>query len=389
MEKSVYLDHAATTYVKKDVLDEMMPFFCESFGNPSSVYSLGQENKKAVELAKERIAKAIGANSNEIYFTSGGCEADNWVIKGIASANRDKGNHIITTSIEHPAIINSCKYLEKNGFEVTFLGVDENGQVRLDELENAIKDNTVLISVMFANNEIGTIQPIKEIAEIAHKHNVYFHTDAVQAVGSIKIDVKELGVDMLSMSGHKFYGPKGIGALYIKKGTQIDSLIHGGGQEQGKRAGTENVPSIVGMGKAIEMVYNNFDENNERIIRLREKLINGVLNTIPHVRLNGHRTSRLPGNTNFSFSFIEGEALLLMLNMKGVSGSSGSACSSGSLDPSHVLLAIGLDHGTAHGSLRLSLGAENTEEDVDYVLDILPGIVERLREMSPLKPDKN
>lgn len=387
MEKNVYLDHAATTYVKKEVLDEMMPFFYESFGNPSSVYSLGQENKKAVELAKERIAKAIGANSNEIYFTSGGCEADNWVIKGIASANRDRGNHIITTSIEHPAIINSCKYLEKNGFEVTFLGVDENGQVRLDELENAIKDNTVLISVMFANNEIGTIQPIREIAEIAHKHNVYLHTDAVQAVGSIKLDVKDLGVDMLSMSGHKFYGPKGIGALYIKKGTKIDSLIHGGGQEQGKRAGTENVPSIVGMGKAIEMIYDNFDENNEKIIRLREKLINGVLNTIPHVRLNGHRTSRLPGNTNFSFSFIEGEALLLMLNMKGVSGSSGSACSSGSLDPSHVLLAIGLDHGTAHGSLRLSLGSENTEEDIDYVLDILPGIVERLREMSPLKPE--
>ena len=387
MEKNVYLDHAATTYVKKEVLDEMMPFFTQSFGNPSSIYKLGQENKRAVDLAKERIAKAIGATPNEIYFTAGGCEADNWVIKGIAFANMNKGNHIITTAIEHPAIINSCKFLEKHGFEVTFIGVDENGQVRLDELENTIKDNTILISVMFANNEIGTIQPIKEIAEIAKKHNVYFHTDAVQAVGSLRIDVKELGVDMLSMSGHKFYGPKGIGALYIKKGTKIDSLIHGGGQEQGKRAGTENVPAIVGMGKAIELAYENFDENTNRIIELREKLINGVLNNIPHVRLNGHRTKRLPGNTNFSFSFIEGESLLLMLNMKGVSGSSGSACSSGSLDPSHVLLAIGLDHGTAHGSLRLTLGAETTEEDINYVLEILPGIVERLREMSPLKPE--
>lgn len=387
MEKNVYLDHAATTYVKKEVLDEMMPFFTQSFGNPSSIYKLGQENKRAVDLAKERIANAIGATPNEIYFTAGGCEADNWVIKGIAFANMNKGNHIITTSIEHPAIINSCKFLEKHGFEVTLLGVDENGQVRLDELENAIKDNTILISVMFANNEIGTIQPIKKIAEIAKKHNVYFHTDAVQAVGSLRVDVKDLGVDMLSMSGHKFYGPKGIGALYIKKGTKIDSLIHGGGQEQGKRAGTENVPAIVGMGKAIELAYENFDETTNRIIELREKLINGVLSTIPHVRLNGHRKERLPGNTNFSFSFIEGESLLLMLNMKGVAGSSGSACSSGSLDPSHVLLAIGLDHGTAHGSLRLTLGAETTEEDIDYVLGILPGIVEKLREMSPLKPE--
>lgn len=387
MEKNVYLDHAATTYVKKEVLDEMMPFFTQSFGNPSSIYKLGQENKRAVDLAKERIAKAIGATPNEIYFTAGGCEADNWVIKGIAFANMNKGNHIITTSIEHPAIINSCKFLEKHGFEVTLLGVDENGQVRLDELENAIKDNTILISVMFANNEIGTIQPIKEIAEIAKKHNVYFHTDAVQAVGSLRIDVKDLGIDMLSMSGHKFYGPKGIGALYIKKGTKIDSLIHGGGQEQGKRAGTENVPAIVGMGKAIELAYENFDENTNRIIALREKLINGVLNNIPHVRLNGHRTKRLPGNTNFSFSFIEGESLLLMLNMKGVFGSSGSACSSGTIDPSHVLLSLGLDQGTAHGSLRLTLGAETKEEDIEYVLGILPGIVEKLREMSPSKQE--
>lgn len=388
MEKNVYLDHAATTYVRKEVLEEMMPFFTQSFGNPSSVYKLGQENRKAVDLAKERIANAIGATPSEIYFTAGGCEADNWVIKGIASANKNKGNHIITTAIEHPAIINSCKFLEKNGFEVTYLGVDEDGKIRLDELKNAIKDSTILISIMFANNEIGTIQPIAEIAKIAREKKVYFHTDAVQAVGNLKINVSELDVDMLSMSGHKFYGPKGIGALYIKKGTKIDALIHGGGQEQGKRAGTENVPAIVGMGKAIELTYSEFEKYNSKILALREKLINGIFDKIPYVKLNGHRTDRLPGNVNFSFKFIEGESLLLMLNMKGVSGSSGSACSSGSLDPSHVLLAIGLDHGTAHGSLRLTIGDENTEEDIDYVLEVLPNIVERLREMSPLKPEK-
>lgn len=388
MEKNVYLDHAATTYVRKEVFEEMMPFFTQSFGNPSSVYKLGQENRKAVDLAKERIANAIGATPSEIYFTAGGCEADNWVIKGIAAANKNKGNHIITTAIEHPAIINSCKFLEKNGFEVTYLGVDEDGKIRLDELRNAIKDNTILISIMFANNEIGTIQPIDEIAKIAHEKKVYFHTDAVQAVGNLKINVSELDVDMLSMSGHKFYGPKGIGALYIKKGTKIDALIHGGGQEQGKRAGTENVPAIVGMGKAIELTYSDFEKYNSKILALREKLINGIFDKIPYVKLNGHRTDRLPGNVNFSFKFIEGESLLLMLNMKGISGSSGSACSSGSLDPSHVLLAIGLDHGTAHGSLRLTIGDENTEEDIDYVLEVLPNIVERLREMSPLKPEK-
>ncbi|MBP3284063.1 MAG: cysteine desulfurase NifS [Clostridia bacterium] len=388
MERNVYLDHAATTYVKKEVLEEMMPYFTQSFGNPSSIYKLGQENRKAVDLAKERIAKAIGATPSEIYFTAGGCEADNWVIKGIASANQKKGNHIITTSIEHPAIMNSCKYLEKHGFEVTYLGVDEDGKVRLDELKSAIKDTTILISVMFANNEIGTIQPIAEIAKLAKEKGIYFHTDAVQAVGNLRIDVAKIGVDMLSMAGHKFYGPKGIGALYIKKGTRIDNLIHGGGQEQGKRAGTENVPAIVGMGKAIELAYKDFDQHNERIIALREKLINGVMERIPYVKLNGHRTDRLPGNVNFSFRFIEGESLLLMLNMKGISGSSGSACSSGSLDPSHVLLAIGLDHATAHGSLRLTIGDENTEEDIDYVLEVLPTIVARLREMSPLKPMK-
>ena len=380
MEKNVYLDHAATTYVKKEVLDEMMPYFTQNFGNPSSVYKLGSENKNAVELAKERIAKAIGAKSNEIYFTAGGCEADNWVVKGIAFGNREKGNHIITTSIEHPAIINSCKFLEKFGFEVTYLGVDENGQISLEELKNSIKDTTILISVMFANNEIGTIQPIEEIAKIANEKNIYFHTDAVQVIGSLRIDVKELGVTMLSMSGHKFYAPKGIGALYIKEGTQIENLIHGGGQEHGKRAGTENVPAVVGMGKAIELIYEDFDSHYEKILKLREKLIKGIEERIPDVKLNGHRTQRLPGNVNFSFKHIEGESLLLMLNSKGIAGSSGSACSSGEKKASYVLLSIGLDDKVAYGSLRFSIGEENTEEDIDYVLDILPGIVEKLRE---------
>jgi len=379
MEKNVYLDHAATTYVKKEVLDEMLPYFTQNFGNPSSVYKLGQDNKSAVELAKNRIANAIGATPDEIYFTAGGCEADNWVLKGIAFANKDKGNHIITTSIEHPAIINSCKFLESLGFEVTYLEVDEYGQIKLDELENSIKDTTILISIMFANNEIGTIQPIREIGEIANRYNVYFHTDAVQAVGSVKIDVKELGISMLSMSGHKFYAPKGIGALYIKDGVKIENLIHGGGQENGKRAGTENVPAIVGMGKAIEMAYLDFDKNNKKILALREKLIEGINNRIPNVKLNGHRTSRLPGNVNFSFVGVEGGALLEMLNMEGISGSSGSACSSKNKKPSHVLTAIGLSNNTLKGSLRLSIGSENTEEDIDYTIEVLVKEVEKLR----------
>jgi len=380
VDRNVYLDHAATTYVKKEVLEEMMPYFTQNFGNPSSLYKLGKENKNAVELAKERIAKAIGANSDEIYFTAGGCEADNWVLKGIAFANREKGNHIITTSIEHAAIINSCEFLKKQGFEISYLSVNEFGQVDLEELEKLITEKTILISVMFANNEIGTIQPIKEIGEIAKKHNVYFHTDAVQAVGSVRIDVKELGIDMLSMSGHKFYGPKGIGALYIKKETKIENLIHGGGQEHGKRAGTENVPAIVGMGKAIEIAYFNFDENNERILRLREKLIKGIENKVPNVRLNGHRKDRLPGNVNFTFAGVEGAALLEMLNAHGISGSSGSACSAKNPKPSHVLTAIGVADNALRGSLRLSIGSENTEEDIDYVLDILPKEVKKLRE---------
>ena len=384
MEKNVYLDHAATTYVKKEVLDEMLPYFTQNFGNPSSLYSLGQDNKKAVELAKSRIAKAIGANSNEIYFTAGGCEADNWVLKGIAFANRDRGNHIITTSIEHPAIINSCKFLEGLGFEVTYLDVDEYGQISLDELKKAIKDTTILISIMYANNEIGTIEPIYEIAKIAKEKNIYFHTDAVQAIGNVKIDVKKLGIDLLSLSGHKFYAPKGVGALYIRNGVKIDNFIHGGGQELKKRAGTENVAGIVGLGKAIEIAYEKFDETNKKIIKLREKLINGIIERIPNVKLNGHRTERLPGNVNFSFDSIEGESLLLMLNMKGISASSGSACSSGATTPSHVLTAIGLDSDTAHGALRLTIGTENTEEEIEYVLDVLTQAVERLREVSSM-----
>ena len=377
MEKSVYLDYAATTYVKKEVLDEMLPYFTQNFGNPSSASKLGQDNKSAIELAKKRIADAIGANADEIYFTAGGCEADNWVLKGIAFANEDKGNHIITTSIEHPAIINCCKFLERHGFEVTYLDVDEYGQVKLDELKAAIRDTTILISVMFANNEIGTIQPIRDIAEVAAKNNIYFHTDAVQAVGSVKIDVKELGITMLSMSGHKFYAPKGIGALYIKEGTKIENLIHGGGQENGKRAGTENVPAIVGMGKAIYMAYQDFDKNNEKILALRERLIDGIENRISDVKLNGHRTSRLPGNVNFSFCGVEGGALLELLNLKGISASGGSACSSKNAKPSHVLTAIGAHD--VRSSLRFSIGAGNSVEDIDYALDVLVDAVDRLR----------
>lgn len=380
MDKNVYLDHAATTYVKEEVLEEMMPYFNKNFGNPSSLYKIGQDNKKAVDIAKARIAKAIGAKVDEIYFTAGGCEADNWVLKGIAFANQERGNHIITTSIEHPAIINSCKFLEKHGFEVTYLDVDEYGMISLNELEKSIKDTTILISIMFANNEIGTVQPIKEIGEIAKKYKVYFHTDAVQAVGSIKIDVDKMSIDMLSMSGHKFYGPKGIGVLYIKNGTNIENLIHGGGQENGKRAGTENVPAIVGIGKAIDIAYNNFDKNNEKTLFLRERLIEGIISKIPSARLNGHRTSRLPGNVNFSFEGIEGGALLELLNLEGISASAGSACSAKNAKPSHVLSAIGLESDKIRGSLRLSIGADNTEEDIDYAIDVLTSSVEKLRE---------
>lgn len=382
--KLVYMDYSATTYTKPEVLDEMLPYFTEKFGNPSSIYTFGRRSKSAVEEARGKVAKALGAKQDEIYFTAGGSEADNWVLKGIAFANKNKGNHIITTKIEHHALFETCEYLEKQGFTVTYLNVDEYGMINLDELRNAITDKTILISIMFANNEIGTIQPIEEIGRLAHERGVIFHTDAVQAVGNIEIDVNKMNIDLLSLAAHKFYGPKGIGALYIKKGIRIDNLIHGGGQERKRRAGTENLPGIVGLGKAIELATLDIEGHNKKIIALRDRLLKGIMDTIPHTKLNGHPEKRLPGNINVSFHFIEGESLLLMLDQKGICGSTGSACSSGSLDPSHVLLAIGLPHEIAHGSLRLSLGDGNTEEDVDYVLDELPKIVQRLRDMSPL-----
>ncbi len=384
MSKYIYMDNAATTPVKEEVLKEMMPYFTEKYGNPSSVYSLASKSKVVVENAREQVANAIGADKKEIFFTAGGSESDNWAIKGAAYSNRKKGNHIITTKIEHHAVLHTCEYLEKQGFEITYLNVDEDGLISLEELKDSIKDDTILISIMFANNEIGTIQPIREIGEIAKERNILFHTDAVQAIGNIRIDVKELNIDLLSMSAHKFHGPKGIGALYIRQGVKIDSLIAGGGQERGRRAGTENVPGIVGMGKAIELAYSNFDEHNKKLITLRDSLIEKIENNIKYVRLNGHRTKRLPGNVNFCFEFIEGESLLLSLDMVGIAASSGSACTSGALDPSHVLMAIGLPHEIAHGSLRLTLGEFNTEEEVDYVVENLVTIVERLRNMSPL-----
>ncbi|CAK7053700.1 cysteine desulfurase NifS [Tissierella sp. P1] len=384
MGKYIYMDNAATTPVKKEVLEEMMPYFTEKYGNPSSVYSLGNISKRAVESAREKVAKVLHADKREIFFTGGGSEADNWAIKGIAFGNKDKGNHIITTKIEHHGILHTCEYLQKNGFDLTYLDVDEYGLINLEDLKNAITDKTILISIMFANNEIGTIQPIKEIGEIAKENKIYFHTDAVQAIGHIDINVKELNIDLLSLSAHKFYGPKGIGALYIRQGVKIDPLISGGGQERNRRAGTENVPGIVGMGKAIELAYENLDEHNNKLIRLRDSLIEKIQLNIPYVRLNGHPTYRLPGNVNMCFQFIEGESLLLSLDMEGIAGSSGSACTSGSLDPSHVLLAIGLPHEIAHGSLRLSLGDFNTEEELDYVVEKLIKIVDRLRRMSPL-----
>ncbi|HHV26079.1 MAG TPA: cysteine desulfurase NifS [Tissierellia bacterium] len=384
MKNYIYMDNSATTPVKKEVLDEMLPYFSEKYGNPSSIYSLGSKSKNAVENARDKVAKVLGAKPNEIFFTAGGSESDNWAIKGIAYANKDKGNHIITTKIEHHGILHTCQYLERQGFKVTYLDVDEYGMVDLDELRESITDETILITIMFANNEIGTIQPIKEIGQIAKEKNIYFHTDAVQAIGHVKIDVDDLNIDLLSLSAHKFYGPKGIGALYIRQGVKIHSLIEGGAQERSRRAGTENVPGIVGLGKAIELAYENIDEHNEKLIKLRERLIKKIFENISHVRLNGHPEKRLPGNVSFCFEFIEGESLLLSLDMEGIAGSSGSACTSGSLDPSHVLLAIGLPHEIAHGSLRLSLGDFNTEEEVDYVVEKLVEIVQRLREMSPL-----
>ncbi|MCK9268151.1 MAG: cysteine desulfurase NifS [Alkaliphilus sp.] len=379
-----YFDYAATTPVKKEVLEEMLPFFNADFGNPSSIYNIGRRGKNAVDIARDRIAKTLNSKSEEIFFTGGGSESDNWAIKGVAFANRDKGNHIITSKIEHHAVLQTCKYLEREGFEVTYLSVDKYGLVSTDDLKNAIRDNTILISIMYANNEIGTIQPIKELAGIAKEKGIIFHTDAVQAYGNEIIDVEDLGIDLLSVSAHKIYGPKGVGALYIRKGTKIHKLIHGGGQEKMRRAGTENTPGIVGFGKAAEMAYENIEEHIERLTGLRDKLIDGIITKIEHTELNGHPTKRLPGNVNISFEFIEGEALLLSLDMEGIAASSGSACTSGSLNPSHVLTATGLTHEKAHGSLRLTLGDFTTEDEIDYVIEKLQPIVNRLRNMSPL-----
>ncbi|MBE6064163.1 cysteine desulfurase NifS [Clostridium cochlearium] len=387
--KVVYMDYSATTYTKPEVLEEMIPYFTGKFGNPSSkFYSISQDPIEAIDTARQRVAKAINAEKDEIYFTSGGSEADNWAIKGVAFANKNKGNHIITTAIEHHAVIHSCEFLEKNGFEITYLPVNEEGLISLEDLKNAIKDNTILVTIMFANNEIGAIQPIKEIGEICRERKVLFHTDAVQAMGHIPVDVKDMNIDMLSMAGHKFYGPKGIGALYIKKGVRIENLIHGGGQEKGKRGSTENVPGIVGLGKAIELATEHLLEEKQRLTKMRDRLIKGLMDKIPHTKLNGPiGDKRLPNNVNLSFIGIEGETLLLDLDFEGVCASTGSACASGSLDPSHVLLSIGLSHGIAHGSLRLTLGEGSTEEDVDYVLNTLPAIVKRRREMSPYWED--
>ena len=387
MDRVIYFDHAATTPTKKAVLDEMLPYFTINFANPSSIYEIANKNKEAISIAREKIAKLINSRDDEIFFTSGGTEADNWAIKGIAENYTDKGKHIITSKIEHHAILHTCEYLEKQGYEVTYLDVDEFGMIKLEELNSAIRPDTILISIMFANNEIGTIQPIAEIGRIAREKGILFHTDAVQAVGAVEIDVKEMNIDLLSMSAHKIYGPKGIGALYVKKGVKLKSFIHGGAQERSRRAGTENVPGIVGFGKAAELIVENRQKSNEYIIKLRNKVIKSILDTIPYSRLNGHSIDRLPNNVNISFSFIEGESLLIMLDMAGICASSGSACTSGSLDPSHVLMAIGLPHETAHGSLRITLGEDNTEEDIKYLIEVLPGIVNRLREMSPLYED--
>lgn len=380
----VYLDNAATTRVKDEVLQAMMPYLTQVYGNPSSIHGFGREAKKAVEAARDQVAAAIGAQKSEIYFTGGGTEADNWIMKGAAFANQKKGRHIITTAIEHHAMLHTCQWLETQGFSVTYLPVDAFGLVHPQTLANAMTDETTLVSIMFANNEIGVIQPIAELSQIAHAHGAIFHTDAVQAVGAIPIDVNQMGIDAMSLSAHKFYGPKGVGALYLKKGIRVDAMQLGGAQERKRRGGTENTAGIVGLGKAIELAVSNMDAHISRITQMRDTLIDGIMQRIPEVRLNGHRTQRLPGNVNISVQYIEGEALLLSLDLVGIAGSSGSACTSGSLDPSHVLLAIGLPHEIAHGSLRLTLGDFNTDEDIDYVLEQLPIIVDKLRAMSPL-----
>lgn len=387
MNKLIYLDNAATTKTAPEVVEAMLPYFTEYYGNPSSVYTFASKSKEAVTRQREVIAEALGAKSEEIYFTAGGSESDNWALKATAEAYKYKGNHIITTKIEHHAILHTAQYLEKRGYEVTYLDVDENGVVKLDDLKAAIRPTTILISVMFANNEIGTIQPIKEIGEIAKENGILFHTDAVQAFGQVPIDVNEYHIDMLSASGHKLNGPKGIGFLYIRKGLKLKSFVHGGAQERKRRAGTENVPGIIGIGTAVSRAMRTMKERTLKETELRDYLISRVLQEIPYVRLNGHPKKRLPNNVNFSFRFIEGESLLIMLDMKGICGSSGSACTSGSLDPSHVLLAIGLPHEIAHGSLRLTLSEETTREEIDYVVEALKEIVTHLRSMSPLYED--
>lgn len=387
MSDLIYLDHAATTAVHPDVLKEMLPYFTDRFGNPSSVYGFAANNKNKLTEARETIAGALGAKPEEIYFTAGGSESDNWALKCTAEAYGVHGGHIITTKIEHHAILHTCKYLQNRGYDVTYLDVDENGLVNLNTLEAAIRPDTFLISIMFANNEIGTIEPIKEIGEIAHRHGILFHTDAVQAFGQIPIHVDEMNIDMLSASGHKFNGPKGIGFLYIKKGLKLKSFIHGGQQERGRRAGTENVPGIVGIAKACEIAMAEMEKRMKKETELRDYLIERILKEIPYTRLNGHSKKRLPNNVNISFQFVEGESILIMLDMAGICASSGSACTSGSVDPSHVLLAIGLPHEIAHGSLRLTIGYENTKEEMDTVVDNLKRIITNLRNMSPLYED--
>jgi len=382
---TIYMDNSATTPVRKEVVEEMIPYLTENFGNPSSIYDLGKTSKHAVEKARKRVAYAIGAEENEIYFTSGGTESDNWAIKGIAFANRNKGKHIITSSIEHHAVLHACKWLEGQGFEVTYLPVDKYGMVSPEDLKNAIRDDTILISIMLANNEIGTIQPVDEIGKIARENRIYFHTDAVQAIGHVPIDVQKMNIDLLSLSGHKFQGPKGCGALYIRKGTKIETLLHGGAQERKRRAGTENVPAIAGLGKAIELAVGEIGESDKTLLEMRERLIKDLLK-IPKTHLNGHPIQRLANNVNVTFEYIEGESLLLLLNAKGIFASTGSACNSSSLEPSHVLTACGVPHEIVHGSLRLSLGKMNTQEDVNRILEVLPEIVQKLRNMSPLTP---
>ena len=387
MEKVIYLDNAATTRVYPEVLEAMTPFFTEHYANPAAFYSFANPAQKAVHEAREQVAGLLGAKNEEIYFTGGGSESDNWAIKATAEAYKNKGKHIITSKIEHHAVLHTCQWLEKQGFEVTYINVDQDGVIKLDELEAAIRPDTILISVMAANNEIGTIQPLREIGALAHKYGVLFHTDAVQAFAHIPLNVDEMNIDMLSASGHKIHGPKGIGVMYIRKGVKILSFMHGGAQERRRRAGTHNVPGIVGMGKAVEIAAKHMEEQGKEIAQMRDYLIEQVLEKVPHARLNGHKTNRLPNNANFCFRFIEGEGMLILLDQAGIYGSSGSACTSGSLDPSHVLLAIGLPHEIAHGSLRLTLSEETTKEDIDYTVDKLAEIIARLRSMSPLYED--